>query len=192
MRAYMRAWHRLEVQGREHLPPTGPALVLVNHVSILDVIALAAANPYPHATTVIKESASRLPLVHYLVTAWGAIAVARDGRDVAGARALLAALRAGRAIGVAVEGRRSRTGRLLPVNGVLARIAAHSGVPIVPVGILGTYEALPPGAIVPRPRKIVLRVGPPFRLARTTTAEDAARQIQDAIAALLPPELQPE
>jgi 1-acyl-sn-glycerol-3-phosphate acyltransferase len=191
LRIYMRLWHRLEVQGQERLPASGPALVLANHVSILDVMALAAANPYLHATTVIKASAFRLPLVNHLVAAWGAIPVARDGHDVTGARALMAALRAGWVVGIAAEGSRSRTGHLLPVNLVLARIAARSEVPLVPVGIAGSFDALPPGAIVPRPRKIVLRVGPTFRLARTTSPEDAARQIHAAIAALLPPGLQP-
>jgi 1-acyl-sn-glycerol-3-phosphate acyltransferase len=187
----MRLWHRLEVRGQEHLPASGPALVLANHVSVLDVMALAAANPYPRATTVIKAPAFRLPLVKHLVAAWGAIPVARDGRDVAGARALLAALRAGWVVGIAAEGRRSRSGRLLPVNPVLARIAVRSGVPLVPVGIAGSFRALPPGAVVPRPRKIVLRVGPPFRLPPDATPEDAARQIRAAIAVLLPPEAPP-
>ena len=192
LRLYMRCWHRLEVQGRHYLPAAGPALVLVNHTSVLDVIALAAANPYPHATSVIKAPAFRLPLMEHVLDAWGAIPVARDGQDVAGARALLATLRSGRVVGIAAEGRRSRTGRLLPVNPVLARIAARSQVPVVPVGITGSYRALPPGARLPRPRKIVLRVGPPFQMPRSTPPEDAARQIQAAIAALLPPDLRPE
>jgi 1-acyl-sn-glycerol-3-phosphate acyltransferase len=192
LRIYMDLWHSLEVVGREHLPDTGPALMLANHVSVLDVIALAAANPYPHATSVIKSSAFRLPVIRRVLAAWGAIPVERDGQDLAGARALLATLRAGRVVGIAAEGRRSRNGRLQPINPVLARIAIRTAVPVIPVGISGSYAALPPGAILPKRRKIVLRVGPTFYLHPSESPEAAARHIHDAIAALLPEENLPE
>jgi 1-acyl-sn-glycerol-3-phosphate acyltransferase len=187
LRAYMRAWHDLRVEGREHVPAEGPALVVANHVSILDVLALAAANPYTRATSVVKASAFRVPVVRHILAAWRAIPVERDGRDLAGVRALLRALRGGWVVGIAAEGRRSRDGGLGAINPVLARIAVSSGVPVVPVGIAGSFEALPPGAMLPKRRRIVLRVGPAFRLGSGTSQEEAAHRIRGAIAALLPP-----
>src|SRR5581483_11655371 len=106
-------------------------------------------------------------------------------------RAMLTWLRDGGVVAVAAEGRRTRSGHLDPINPVLARIAASANVPIMPVGLIGSYRALPPGAILPRPAKIIVRVGQPFRLPRGTDAEAAAQQIRGAIAALLPPEQQP-
>jgi 1-acyl-sn-glycerol-3-phosphate acyltransferase len=191
LRGYMRGWHRLEVLGGERLPAQGPALVLTNHVSVLDVIALAAANPYPLATTVIKAEMFRLPLLGCILAAWDAIPVERDGQDTAALRALLVALRRGRVVGLAAEGRRSRRGRLEAVHPVLARVAARAGVPVVPVGITGSWEALPPGAVLPRRRPVCIRVGEPLRFAAGTTGEEAARRIGCAIAALLPADRRP-
>jgi len=74
---------------------------------------------------------------------------------------------------------------------VLARIAASADVPILPVGIGGSYAALPPGAVLPRPVSITVRVGPPFRLPHGMDADDAAQRIRSEIARLLPPEMQP-
>src|SRR5207248_836340 len=102
------------------------------------------------------------------------IPVERQGRDSAGVRAMLGVLRAGGVICVAAEGRRTRSGHLEAINPVLARIAVSADVPVLPVGIRGSYAALPPGALLPRPRRIVVRVGPAFRLARGTDAAAAA------------------
>ena len=188
---YMRTWHHLRVDGMEHLPPRGPALVLCNHTSLLDVPTLMAADPYPDTIVVVKSSMFKLPLVRQVLDAWGAISVDRDGRDTSGVRALLSALRAGRMVAMAGEGTRSRTGRLQPINPVLAKLAVTSGVPVIPLGIVGSFEALPRGALFPRRHPIYVRVGEPFTLPRGTSPTEAAQRIQDAIAALLPPERRP-
>jgi 1-acyl-sn-glycerol-3-phosphate acyltransferase len=188
---YMRLYHRLELQGGEHLPRSGPALVVVNHASLLDVPALMVLDPYPDTATIAKASLFKVPVVSWLLRQWGAIPVEREGRDSTGVRALLSVLRNGQVLAVAAEGRRTRSGHLAPINPVLARIAASAGVPVVPVGIAGSFRALPPGAIFPRPVKLVARVGPPFRFERGTDGETAARRIRQEIAALLPPEQQP-
>ena len=104
---------------------------------------------------------------------------------------MLHVLRAGGVMAIAAEGRRTRSGRLEPINPVLARIAVSAGVPILPVGIGGTYDALPPGKLLPRPRKIVVRIGPTFRIAHGTDTAHAAERIRSEIAALLPPSMQP-
>jgi 1-acyl-sn-glycerol-3-phosphate acyltransferase len=188
---YMRTYHRLEEVGAEHLPPSGPAIVLVNHASLLDVPALMVLDPYPNTVFIAKASLFEVPFVGWLIHQWGAIAVERQGRDSTGVRTLLKALHEGKVLAVAAEGRRTRTGRLEAINPVLARISASVDVPLVPVGIGGSFEALPPGARFPRPRKLVVRVGEPFQIARGTSAAEAAQRIQDRIAALLPPEQQP-
>jgi 1-acyl-sn-glycerol-3-phosphate acyltransferase len=74
---------------------------------------------------------------------------------------------------------------------VLARIAVSAAVPLVPVGIAGSFAALPPGALLPRPRKITVRIGRPFRFEPSTDTAAAAERIRAEIAALLPPEQRP-
>lgn len=191
MAAYLRPYHKLDGRGLDNLPPRGPAIILLNHASLLDVPSLMVLDPYPDTATVVKSSMFRMPLIGWVLRQWGAVPVDREGRDTTSVRRILEVLREGRVLAVAAEGRRTRSGHLEAINPVLARIAAGSGVPLVPVGITGSYEALPPGAILPRPVKIVVRVGKPFYLERGTDAATAAAWIQHEIAALLPPEMQP-
>jgi 1-acyl-sn-glycerol-3-phosphate acyltransferase len=189
----MRAWHQLELvgDGLEHLPPTGPVLVLVNHVSALDVVALLSIDPWPRSAVIVKEGLYNVKLIRPLLRAWNAIPVARNQRDIVAVRALHKALRDGYAVAIAAEGTRSRTGRLLPINPVLARMVTRMDVLFVPVGISGTFEALPPGKLFPRRRKVIIRVGIPFRLAPGTSADEAAARIGAEIAMLLPAEQRP-
>lgn len=188
---YMRLYHRLEMQGGTNLPPRGPALVVINHASLLDVPALMVLDPYPDTATIAKASLFKVPVVSWLLRQWGAIPVERQGRDSTGVRALLSVLRQGRVLAVAAEGRRTRSGRLEPINAVLAKIAVNADVPVIPVGISGSFKALPPGTFFPRPVKLLVRVGRPFQFERGTDTALAARRIRQEIAALLPPELQP-
>jgi 1-acyl-sn-glycerol-3-phosphate acyltransferase len=180
----------MEIEGRERLPAHGPALLVVNHASFLDVPAMLAMDPYPDSTLLALASLFRVPLVRQILLAWDAIPVKRKGRDTASIERLIDAIRSGRVVGVAVEGGRSRSGRLGEVHPVLAAIAAGLGAPIVPVGIVGAFDAMPRGSLLPRRRKIVLRVGEPFTLERVS-ADEAAARIRDAIAALLPAHQQP-
>lgn len=188
---YMRLYHRLELLGAEHIPPHGPALVVINHASLLDVPALMVLDPFPNTRTVAKASLFKLPVISWFLRQWGAIPVERQGRDSTGVRNMLTLLRQGGVLAVAAEGRRTRTGRLQVINPVLARIAAGAGVPILPVGIGGSFRALPPGAHVPRPRKITVRVGPMFHFEPGTDAAAAAERIRREIAVLLPPDMRP-
>jgi 1-acyl-sn-glycerol-3-phosphate acyltransferase len=188
---YMRLYHGLELEGAENVPPHGPVLILLNHASLLDVPALMVVDPYPDTVTVVKASLFKVPLVPWFLKQWNAIPVERHGRDSASVRAMLSVLRAGGVVTVAAEGRRTRTGRLEPINPVLARIAMSADVPILPVGIRGSFEALPSGALLPRPKKIVVRAGVPFRLEQGTEVSAAADRIRREIAALLPAAMQP-
>lgn len=189
---YARAWHGLEVRGLENIPERGPVLALTNHASLLDVPLLMALDPFPNSTLVVKSSLFRLPLVRQILEAWGAIGVDRQGRDLAGLRLMLQALRRGQLVAIAAEGRRTRSGgRLESVNPVLARLVQTADAPILPIGIAGSWKALPPGAMFPRREKIVVHIGQSFRLARDLDSEAAARLIRSRIAALLPPDQQP-
>jgi 1-acyl-sn-glycerol-3-phosphate acyltransferase len=191
LRPYMRLLHHLEMQDAENLPPHGPALIVLNHASLLDVLALMVLDPYPNTGTVVKASMFKLPPINWALRQWGAIPVEREGRDLTGVRMMLGHLRAGGVMAIAAEGRRTRRGRLESINPVLARIAVAANVPVVPVGIRGSFEAMPPGAVLPRPGKILVRIGKPFSFERGTDEVTAAERIRSEIAALLPPEMQP-
>ncbi len=191
LRPYMWLFHRLELAGSENVPKRGPAIIVLNHASLLDVPALMLLDPFPNTITVVKASMFKLPIISWALRRWGALPVERAGRDSTSVRMMLSHLRSGGVIAVAAEGRRTRSGRLEAINPVLARIAASAGVPILPLGISGSFRALPPGALFPRPVKILVRAGPVFFIERGTDVATAAERIRGEIAALLPPEMQP-
>ena len=144
LRLYMLPYHHLELVGANHIPPRGPILVVLNHASLLDVPALMVLDPFPDTSTVVKIEMFRVPIVGWFLQQWDAIPVEREGRDSASIRRMLGVLRAGGALAVAAEGTRTRSGRLEPINPVLARIAVSAHVPVLPVGIGGSFAALPP------------------------------------------------
>jgi 1-acyl-sn-glycerol-3-phosphate acyltransferase len=191
LRLYMVPYHHLRIVDNQNIPPAGPLLVVLNHASLLDVPALMVLDPFPNTSTVVKAEMFHLPIIGWILHQWGAIPVERAGRDSSSIRRMLGVLRAGGVLAVAAEGTRTRNGRLEAINPVLARIAASADVPILPVGIGGSFDALPPGAVLPRPVGITVRVGPLFRLPHGVDAAVAAQRIRAEIASLLPPEMQP-
>src|ERR671932_133472 len=118
---FTRVFHALELRGADHIPPRGPAIVVLNHASLLDVPALMVLAPFPNTATVVKASMFRVPIVSWVLRQWGAIPVERQGRDSSGVRTLLGVLRSGGVVAVAAEGRRTRSGRLEAINPILAR-----------------------------------------------------------------------
>jgi 1-acyl-sn-glycerol-3-phosphate acyltransferase len=135
---YMRLYHHLELRGGEFIPPTGPCIVVLNHASLLDVPALMVVDPFPNTVTIVKASLFKVPVVRWFLEQWDAIPVERQGRDSSGVRTILRHLREGGVLAVAAEGRRTRSGRLEPINPVLAKIVAGANVPVLPVGNVGS------------------------------------------------------
>ncbi len=189
MARYLEWYHRIECSGTEHVPLTGPLLVVANHASNLDPLALAYGIRRP-LHFLAARGLFRIPLVGYVLRQWGAIPVEPGGLDIAAVRACVTILRTGGALAVFPEGTRSRDGRLQPFKSGPARMAILAQAPVLPAGLLGTFEALPPGALFPRPVKLRVRYGRPFELheyygRRLTEADVAAatRRLRDAVAA---------
>jgi 1-acyl-sn-glycerol-3-phosphate acyltransferase len=190
VRAYFKLYHQLEILGQEHLPPQPPVFVLTNHVSNLDVPAFVLADPYVGSSPVVKESLLHVPIVKQVLKSWAAIPVARDGNDTTALREVLTKLKQGRLVALAAEGTRNREGKLGETNPVLARLAIQasaSGIPLIPLAAVGTYEALPRGAVFPKPHKVRVLIGPQFDLRylkswpRDEAVEEARRIIRERL-----------
>jgi 1-acyl-sn-glycerol-3-phosphate acyltransferase len=160
------------------------------------------ADPFrPSASLVVKDSMMRNPITGPLMRWWGAIPVARSGSDSTAIRQILALIDEGRGVCIAPQGTRSRNGTLGPLNPVLMKLVtslACKGVPIFPVVEIGTYEALPPGKVLPRPYPIHVRTGDPIdfsawcnRKLTNDDIRDVCRLVQDSLSQLLPPERRP-
>jgi 1-acyl-sn-glycerol-3-phosphate acyltransferase len=134
----------LEVLGRQHLEPGETYLVMSNHQSLYDIPVLfqtIGAN----IRMIAKRELFHVPVFGGALEAAGFIAIDRRDRNAAirsldKARALMAG---GTHVWIAPEGTRSLTGKLLPFKKGAFYLAFEAGLPILPVTLSGTRDALP-------------------------------------------------
>lgn len=149
------------VEGLENFPEEGPALVMINHIALIDpivVINVAPRNIVPLA----KVEVLQIPVAGIFPRIWNVIPVQRDDVDRKTVRRILNVLEAGETVLVAPEGTRSP--QLQRGKEGIAYLASRSGVPIIPVAIDGTegFPAIRFSAAWKNPGADV-RFGKPFR-----------------------------
>ncbi len=163
-----RASWRFDLQGLDNLPSSGGAILCPNHTSVLDSFFVPALLPR-RVTYVGKAEYMDSWKTKHLFPALGMIPIDREGGDAA-ERALSAAervLRRGELFGIYPEGTRSRDGRLYRGHTGPARLALRAGVPIIPIGIIGAREVMPPDAKFPKLRMpVTIRFGRPIDVDR--------------------------
>jgi 1-acyl-sn-glycerol-3-phosphate acyltransferase len=155
----------LEVEGVEHLQRSdGPGVILAaNHRSFMDSVFLAVASPDP-VTFVAKAEYFDRPATRWIFKATGQIPL-RRGSPSAARQAMASAaevLADGGSLAIYPEGTRSRDGKLHRGHLGPARLAAATGAPIVPVGLIGTDQVQLPDERVPHLfRPVQVRFGHP-------------------------------
>ena len=177
---------RVKVDGLEHVPESGPAIICPNHISFLDSVFTAFVLPR-RITYVGKAEYMDDWKTKWLFPALGMIPIDRSGGS-ASERALNAATRVlerGELFGIFPEGTRSRDGRLYKGHTGPARLAFRTDSPIIPVGIVGTDRIQPPDASLPRPfMTCAIRFGKPIDVSRYGNGEGdrmALRQVIDEV-----------
>jgi 1-acyl-sn-glycerol-3-phosphate acyltransferase len=139
---------RVVVHGLDRLP-RGASIVMANHSSNLDPPVLIPLLP-GRVVIYLKASLMRIPVLGYAMRLAGFIPVLRDG-SLEGAKASSAAakreLQRGSCLMLFPEGTRSRDGSLLPFKKGPFFLAMDSGVPVVPVSIVGATRLLPKGSL---------------------------------------------
>ncbi len=170
---------RPKIEGLHNVPKRGPALLACNHTSYMDWLFLPLVVRTRRISFLAKmeyftRKGIRGRAQAYFFSATGQVPIDRAGAH-ASAGALLTAtrlLREGRLIGVFPEGTRTRDGRLNRGRTGVARMAAETGVTVIPCATVGTFDIAPPGTRIPHPKKIGVRFGSPMPpIAKDPTAE---------------------
>ncbi|GAA0929536.1 lysophospholipid acyltransferase family protein [Streptomyces thermoalcalitolerans] len=163
---------RPRIEGLEHVPASGPAIIAGNHLSFSDHFLMPAVLTRRITFLAKAEYFTGPGLKGRLTAAFfrsaGQIPVDRSGKEAgqAAIREGLGVLRRGELLGIYPEGTRSPDGRLYKGKVGVAVMALKAGVPVVPCAMIGTFEAQPPGRIVPRIRPVVIRFGTPLDFSR--------------------------
>ena len=162
---------RPEITGLEHIPASGGAILASNHLSIVDSVFLPLMLDRPLTFAAKAEYfTGKRPSQRFAsayMRATKQLAVDREGARAAmdTLEAALQLLRAGELFGIYPEGTRSPDGRLYRGRTGIGWLALSSGLPVIPVAMIGTDRVLPPGSKIPRLRRIRVRVGEPLTFA---------------------------
>lgn len=163
---------RPKIEGLEHVPSSGPAILASNHLAVADSFFLPL---------VVRRRITFLAKSEYFTgtgpkgwfnrwfyTVAGQVPIDRSSADAAQA-ALDTAQRVldqGKLLGMYPEGTRSPDGRLYKGKTGLARLALETGVPVIPVAMIGTDVVNPPGSKMWRFGRVTVRFGKPMDFSR--------------------------
>lgn len=163
---------RPSVKGLENIPAEGGAILASNHQAVLDSfylplvvnrrITFLAKSEY-FTGTGLKGAFQR-----WFFTVVGQVPIDRTGADAA-QDALNAGLRVldqGKLLGIYPEGTRSPDSRLYKGKTGMARLALESGIPVIPVAMIGTEKVNPIGSRIWRPAKVTIKIGEPIDFTR--------------------------
>lgn len=174
----LRLVFRPRIEGLEHVPDTGAAIVAGNHLSFSDHFLMPAILKR-RITFLAKKEYFTGPGLKGRLTAFffrsaGQIPVDRTGKDAgqAAIREGLGVLSKGELLGIYPEGTRSHDGRLYKGKVGVAVMALKAGVPVIPCAMIGTFEAQPPGKVIPNIHPVTIRFGEPLDFSRYAGMEN--------------------
>jgi 1-acyl-sn-glycerol-3-phosphate acyltransferase len=179
---------RIHVTGTENIPQEGRLLFVSNHIHHLDSPIIAIVCPR-RMNIMAAEKYKDHWFFGPIIWTGGAIWVKRDGTDRAPVKKALAVLKDDKALGIAIEGTRSRSGGLQEGKTGAAYLANRADAPVLPIAVWGTEKVLP--ALKQGKRaEVHVAFGEPFTLpegrARTAELEAYTEQIMVRLARLLP------
>jgi 1-acyl-sn-glycerol-3-phosphate acyltransferase len=162
LRETAKAFFDFTVIGAEHARFPGPALIACNHVSYLDPLLVGAAldeDIYYFA----RRSLFRFRFTAWLFQYWQVIPIDRDKPEPSSMKSIFQRLTEGKKLILFPEGTRSPDGQLQRGEPGIGMMIARSKVPVLPVRVFGTYEALPRDKKFFRRTRITISIGPPWQ-----------------------------
>ncbi|WP_034648483.1 lysophospholipid acyltransferase family protein [Corynebacterium vitaeruminis] len=161
----LRVYNRPEIEGLENIPTQGPAILASNHQAVMDSFYLPLLCPrqitFPAKQEYFTGTGLTGAIQRFFVTSVGQIPLDRTSGDAGQVlmNAGTGVLDKGDLFGIYPEGTRSPDGRIYRGRTGMARLALKTGVPVVPVAMIGSRDANPIGTVVPRPAKVRIRIG---------------------------------
>jgi 1-acyl-sn-glycerol-3-phosphate acyltransferase len=151
---------RWRATGQENLPESGGLLLISNHLSYLDVFFLGI--PLRRPLNYVARSTLFVPVLGTLIRSVGGFPIQREGMGASGMKETLRRLRAGGIVTLFPEGTRSPDGELGPLKSGIAVLVARAGVPVLPVGLAGTFEVWNRSRLLPIIHPIRIHYGRPI------------------------------
>lgn len=162
----------LRATGRENVPAEGPAMLVSNHLSHLDVLVLGILLDRP-LNYVARSSLFFFPLGPF-IRSCGAFPIQREGIGAQGLKETLRRLKAGGIVALFPEGTRTVDGELGELKPGISLLAKKARVPILPVAIAGTFEAWPRSRPFPSAHPIHVHFGRPIPAEEARTLESVS------------------
>ncbi|MBW3086109.1 hypothetical protein KEM60_02320 [Austwickia sp. TVS 96-490-7B] len=181
---------RPKVEGIEHIPERGAAILASNHLSFSDSfflpLVLRRRITFPAKMEYFTGTGVKGRLTAAFFRGVGQIPIDRSGGSASwvAMEGGLDILRSGELFGIYPEGTRSPDGRLYRGKTGVARLALEAGVPIIPVAMIDTDKAQPTGQIVPTITQIGIRIGEPLDVTQYVGQESdhlVLRRITDEV-----------
>ncbi len=167
LRGWMKIYHRLEVAGRDNLPQSGSFILVCNHTSHLDTLALLTAIPLKKIHRTFPAAAADYFFSSMPRSAASAILINAlpFDRKVKGPESLTVCSQLlandGNILIIFPEGTRTATGAMGRFRSGIGRLVVATDLPVVPCHLAGGLRAWPRGRILPRPHKLRLTIGAP-------------------------------
>lgn len=188
IRVLFRPW----IVGTEHIPATGPAILVANHVSAGDTYLLPALIrrrlTFPAKAEAFAGTGLRGAVLKWFLVGVGMLPMDRSGgrASATSMTSVLDVLERGDLLGIFPEGTRSPDGRMYKGKTGVARLVLQARVPVIPVGMIDTRFVPMPVLRIPLMRRPGLRIGPPLdfdRYAGAGNDRDVLRWVTDEIMA---------
>lgn len=179
---------RVRIEGLGNIAANQTYIFVANHVSQFDILTFQGYFPHDFRW-IAKKELFRIPIFGTAMRRTGFISMDRTH----GRKALKSLNKAaeqiagGTSVIIFPEGTRSRDGRLHPFKTGAIMLAIKAGVPVVPIGINGTYSILPKGKLLAGSGEVVIRVGAPISTTDFTAhdKQKLARHLHDRVEKLL-------
>ena len=192
LRLFYWLYGRWTIVGLENVPRTGGLLLAGNHSSLLDPPMVGGALfGYRRVRFMAKIELWSTKVGQFVMDRTMSFPVKRGTADRPTIRRTLEWLAKGDAIAVFPEGERSEDGKLQPAQPGIALLVQKSGVPVIPVAIIGTYAMWPKGRKTFKRVPLKIAFGTPLQFPPDATREDITTQLMERIADLLTENGQP-